>query len=64
MRSITSGLAGSYRFALLAGAGAAAISAPGVALAQDADDLASQLGDDYSITVIIVTASTREQTLQ
>ena len=64
MRSITSGLAGSYRFALLAGAGAAAISAPSAALAQDADDLASQLGDEDSSNVIIVTASKREQTLQ
>ena len=68
MRSIISGSAGSYRFTLLAGAAAFAISAPSAAFAQDADaqidDLAAQLGDEDSSNVIIVTASKREQTLQ
>lgn len=66
MRSPVTGSAGSFRIALLAGAAGFALSAPGVALAQDGDtdDLASQLGDEGSSNVIIVTASKREQTLQ
>ncbi|EAQ27607.1 TonB-dependent receptor [Erythrobacter sp. NAP1] len=69
MRSPVSGTAGSYRFALLAGAGALALTAPGVAMAQqvdsnDADELALELEDRNSSNVIIVTASKREQTLQ
>ena len=66
MRSPFSGLAGSSRIALLAGAAGFALTAPGSALAQDAsaDDLAAQLGDEDSSSVIIVTASKREQTLQ
>jgi len=73
MRSITSGLAGSYRFTLLAGAAALAVLAPGLAHAQDlpdsddADELV--LEEDVpsapeSNNQIIVTASKREQTLQ
>ncbi|QIQ85561.1 TonB-dependent receptor [Erythrobacter sp.] len=73
MRSILSGIAGSYRFTLLAGAAAFAVTAPGVAHAQDlpdsddADELV--LEDDVpsapeSNNQIIVTASKREQTLQ
>ncbi|WP_298303830.1 TonB-dependent receptor [uncultured Erythrobacter sp.] len=66
MRSINTGTAGSFRFALLAGAAGFALTAPGVALAQDADEdaLASELGNEESSNVIIVTASKREQTLQ
>ena len=66
MRSNFSGTAGSYRVALLAGAAAFAVATPSAAFAQDsqADDLASQLGDETSSNVIIVTASKREQTLQ
>jgi outer membrane receptor protein involved in Fe transport len=73
MRSITSGLAGSYRFTLLAGAAALAVGVPGIAHAQDlpdsddADELV--LEEDVpsapeSNNQIIVTASKREQTLQ
>ena len=66
------GRAGSYRLALLAGAGALAITMPSIAAAQDADEgsdvdldaLAATLGDDNSSSQIIVTASKREQTLQ
>ena len=65
MRSPVTGAAGSYRIALLAGAGAVALTAPGVAFAQDnADDLSAQLADEGASNVIIVTASKREQTLQ
>ncbi|NBC87957.1 MAG: TonB-dependent receptor [Alphaproteobacteria bacterium] len=73
MRSIKSGPAGSYRFTLMAGAAAFALSAPGALHAQaqpdsdDADELV--LEDDMpsapeSNNQIIVTASKREQTLQ
>jgi len=66
MRSINTGVAGSLRFALLAGAAGFAITAPSVALAQDsdADAAAAQLGEEGNSNVIIVTASKREQTLQ
>ncbi|MEO0906159.1 MAG: TonB-dependent receptor [Pseudomonadota bacterium] len=65
MRSPVSGLAGSSRIALLAGAAGFALTAPGAALAQEAaDDLIAELGDEDSSSVIIVTASKREQTLQ
>ncbi|MEO0691067.1 MAG: TonB-dependent receptor [Pseudomonadota bacterium] len=65
MGSVTTGVAGKYRFALLAGATAFALAAPGVALAQDAE-----VQDDFDLEApensnrIIVTASKREQTLQ
>lgn len=59
MRSTHTGSAGSYRFTLLAGAGAFAVAMPGVALAQDAEPEAQQGSNQ-----IIVTASKREQTLQ
>jgi outer membrane receptor protein involved in Fe transport len=59
MRSTHTGSAGSYRFTLLAGAGAFAVAVPGVALAQDAEPEAQQGSNQ-----IIVTASKREQTLQ
>jgi outer membrane receptor protein involved in Fe transport len=59
MRSTHTGSAGSYRFSLLAGAGAFAVAMPGVALAQDAEPEAQQGSNQ-----IIVTASKREQTLQ
>lgn len=73
MRSMKSGPAGSYRFTLMAGAAAFALSAPGALHAQaqpdsdDADELV--LEDDMpsapeSNNQIIVTASKREQTLQ
>ena len=68
MRSINSGVAGSLRFALLAGAAGFAVTAPSVAFAQDADSdaeaAAEALGDEGDSNVIIVTASKREQTLQ
>lgn len=66
MRSNTSGMAGSFRFALLAGAAGFAITAPSMALAQDsdADAAADALGSETGSNVIIVTASKREQTLQ
>ncbi len=63
MRSIVSGTAGSYRFTLLAGAAAFAVSAPSVAFAQDADEPALPEVPEAS-NQIIVTASKREQTLQ
>ncbi|MEO1710341.1 MAG: TonB-dependent receptor [Pseudomonadota bacterium] len=65
MGSVTTGVAGKYRFALLAGATAFALAAPGAALAQDAE-----VQDDFDLEApensnrIIVTASKREQTLQ
>jgi iron complex outermembrane recepter protein len=62
MRFTTSGLAGSYRYALLAGAASLAVSMPGVAFAQSADDDVNEPEDRGN--VIIVTASKREQTLQ
>ena len=64
MRSISSGLAGSYRFTLMAGAAAFALATPSVAFAQDADEEEDiEAPDDFS-GGIIVTASKREQTLQ
>ncbi|MFU7529438.1 TonB-dependent receptor [Qipengyuania sp. ASV99] len=62
MRSTISGAAGSYRFALLSGAAVFAITAPGAAFAQDADQ--PELEAPQSGNQIIVTASKREQTLQ
>ena len=62
MRSPASGTAGSFRFALLAGSAAFALSVPGVALAQDADE--PELDEPTSSNQIIVTASKRETTLQ
>jgi len=61
MHSKSTGVAGSYRFTLLAGAAAAAATMPSVAFAQDeGPDLeAPDQGNQ-----IIVTASKREQTLQ
>jgi outer membrane receptor protein involved in Fe transport len=66
MRSITSGAAGSLRFALLTGAAGFALTAPSMALAQDSDAeaAAEALGSESDSNVIIVTASKREQTLQ
>jgi outer membrane receptor protein involved in Fe transport len=61
MRSTLTGVAGSYRFTLLAGAAVFALTAPGVALAQDAEP---EVAAPESSNVIIVTASKREQTLQ
>ena len=61
MRSTHTGTAGSYRFTLLAGAAAIAVSMPGVALAQDQEP---ELAAPESSNQIIVTASKREQTLQ
>ncbi|KWV90726.1 TonB-dependent receptor [Erythrobacter sp. YT30] len=62
MRSIFTGSAGSYRYALLTGAAAFAFTAPSVAFAQDADDTELEAPDADNL--IIVTASKREQTLQ
>ena len=59
MRSTHTGIAGSYRFTLLAGAAAVAAAMPSVAHAQDEEPEAGQ-----GSNVIIVTASKREQTLQ
>ncbi|TRD12170.1 TonB-dependent receptor [Erythrobacter insulae] len=65
MRSNSTGIAGSYRLTLLAGAAAFAVATPSIAFAQDADD-----DDDAALRApdngnqIIVTASKREQTLQ
>lgn len=59
MRSTFTGIAGAYRFSLLAGA--ACLAMPGVALAQDEGP---SVDDPESSNVIIVTASKREQTLQ
>ncbi len=61
MRSTLTGVAGSYRFTLLAGAAAFAITAPGVVAAQEQ---APELEAPESSNLIIVTASKREQTLQ
>jgi outer membrane receptor protein involved in Fe transport len=61
MRSTHTGIAGSYRFTLLAGAAAFAVATPGVALAQDQEP---EIAAPESSNVIIVTASKREQTLQ
>ena len=62
MGSNVSGVAGSLRFALLAGAAGFAITAPTAAFAQDEDG--PDVGADTDSNVIIVTASKREQTLQ
>ncbi len=62
MRSTIAGAAGSYRFALLAGAATFTMTAPGVALAQDAEE--PELEAPASGNQIIVTASKRETTLQ
>ncbi len=71
MRFNASGVAGPFRFTLLAGAAAFAITSPAAALAQDnspivdsddADELV--LEDENASNQIIVTASKREQTLQ
>jgi outer membrane receptor protein involved in Fe transport len=65
MRSTITGLAGTNRFTLLAGAAVLALGTPGVALAQDdqadaeADLAAPEVGNQ-----IIVTATKRAQTLQ
>ncbi|WFL76468.1 TonB-dependent receptor [Altererythrobacter arenosus] len=69
MRSIKTGVAGSTRFALLAGTAAVAMSLPAVAQAQDeaedaAEEAAAEDSDDGFGNVIIVTATKREQTLQ
>lgn len=64
MRFSISGNAGSVRYGLLAGVAAAAMSVPGVAMAQDqTDDFAAEEEDDFA-NVIVVTATKREQTLQ
>ncbi len=62
MRSNISGAAGTTRFALLAGAATFAMTVPGVALAQDAEE--PELEAPQNSNQIIVTASKREQTLQ
>ena len=62
MRSYASGVAGPLRTALLAGAAGFAITAPTTAFAQDSD--LPELADENDSSVIIVTASKREQTLQ
>ncbi len=61
MVSNKTGIAGSYRFTLLAGAAAVAATAPSVAFAQDGD---TELAPPDEGNVIIVTASKRETTLQ
>lgn len=61
MQSNFTGAAGTYRFALLAGAATFALAMPGAAFAQDAQPAEPQL---EASNVIIVTASKREQTLQ
>lgn len=61
MRSTNTGIAGSYRFTLLAGAAAFALAMPGAAFAQDQEP---EAGAEEDSNVIIVTASKREQTLQ
>ncbi|MEP0190478.1 MAG: TonB-dependent receptor [Erythrobacter sp.] len=64
MRIHKIGSAGSYRFTLLAGAAAFAVTAPSVASAQDADEAGDGLEAPDTSQGIIVTASKREQTLQ
>lgn len=61
MQSNFTGAAGSYRFALLAGAATFALAMPGAAFAQDEQPAEPEL---EASNVIIVTASKREQTLQ
>ncbi len=63
MRSTFSGSAGSYRFALLTGVAAFAVTAPTAAFAQDAED-GTTLEAPEAGNQIIVTASKRETTLQ
>ena len=63
MRFNASGRAGSYRFTLLAGAAAFAVTAPSVAVAQDMEG-DTTLEAPENNNQIIVTASKREQTLQ
>ncbi|MEM1196537.1 MAG: TonB-dependent receptor [Pseudomonadota bacterium] len=65
MRSLKTGSAGQFRFALLSSATALAIAVPSAAMAQD-----TEADDDFALEApensnrIIVTASKREQTLQ
>ena len=61
MQSNFTGAAGSYRFALLAGAATFALAMPGAAFAQDEQPAEPEL---EASNVIIVTANKREQTLQ
>ncbi|NBB26505.1 TonB-dependent receptor [Porphyrobacter sp. SLTP] len=61
MRSTITGIAGAYRFTLLAGAATFALAMPGTAFAQEQDP---EVEAPESSNVIIVTASKREQTLQ
>ena len=60
MRSTITGIAGAYRFTLLAGAATFALAMPGTAFAQEQDP---EVEAPESSNVIIVTASKREQTL-
>jgi len=63
MNSNATGSSGKFRYALVASATAIAITTPGVALAQEADeDVALEAPENANR--IIVTASKREQTLQ
>lgn len=69
MRSTITGVAGAYRFTLLAGAASLGLALPGAALAQDmageADTAAAEAEADIdSGNQIIVTATKRAQTLQ
>lgn len=61
MRSTITGIAGAYRFTLLAGAATFALAMSGTAFAQEQDP---EVEAPESSNVIIVTASKREQTLQ
>lgn len=61
MRSTITGIAGAYRFTLLAGAATFALAMPGTAFAQEQEP---EVEAPESSNVIIVTASKREQTLQ
>ncbi|WP_271077199.1 TonB-dependent receptor [Aurantiacibacter sp. MUD61] len=65
MKTTFAGVAGFSRN-LLCGAAALALVAPGVALAQDADDpeVAAEDGDEAQGNTILVTATKRETTLQ
>jgi outer membrane receptor protein involved in Fe transport len=64
MRLKTTGLAGSHRYTLLAGAAAFAFTAPTTAFAQDLAQEEEELAAPTEGNEIIVTASKREQTLQ
>ena len=64
MRFHKTGSAGSYRFTLLAGAAAFAVTAPSVASAQDLEEADDSVEAPDLTQGIIVTASKREQTLQ